>query len=196
MKKKIYIPAIIIIIALVVFLSMSCKVIDKGTESLYTNVVEFDASADSADDWSLVSAEITEKAKDISELDLSKLGAGTPVAINGTVTDYVSKANGKKNSLVVTPEGYAGDAIISVQIGSIYSGTAVRDAQTLKAFGDFTNQTEWSQYAKALNSELDEKVVLPLSLDETAKGKQIELTGVATASGNEVTVTPIAMAIK
>ena len=195
MKKKIIIPAIVLI-ALVVFLAMSCKVIDKGTESLYTNVVEFDASANSKDDWSLVSAEITEKAKDVSELDLGNLGAGTPITIKGTVADYVSKANGKKNSLVVTPDGYTGDAIISVQIGSIYSGTAVRDAQTLKAFGDFTNQTEWSQYAKALNSELDEKIVLPLSLDETAKGKQIELTGVATASGNEVTVTPIAMTIK
>lgn len=195
MKKKIIIPAIVII-ALAVFLSMSCKVIDKGTESLYTNVVEFDASADSADDWGLVSKEIIDKAKDFSELDLSKLGVGAPVTINGTITDYVSKANGKKNSLVIVPEGYSGDAVISVQIGSIYSGTAVRDAQTLKAFGDFTNQTEWSQYAKALNSELDEKVVLPLGLDENAKGRQIELTGVATASGNEVTVTPIAMTLK
>ena len=195
MKKKIIIPAIVVI-ALAVFLCMSCKVIDKGTESLYTNVVEFDASADSADDWSLVSEEITEKAKDITELDLSNLGVGAPVTIKGIVTDYVSKANGKKNSLVVAPEGYSGDAVISVQIGSIYSGTAVRDAQTLKAFGDFTNQTEWSQYAKALNSELDEKVVLPLALDENAKGKQIELTGVATASGNEVTVTPIAMTLQ
>ena len=194
MKKNIIIAAVAVV--LIVFLALNCKVIDKGTEGQYTGVVEFDASANSADDWSLITAEITEKAKDINELDLKNLGAGTPVAINGTITDYVSKANGKKNSLTVVPDGYTGSAVISIQIGSIYSGTAVRDAQTLKAFGDFTNQTEWSQYAKALNSELDTSVVLPLALDENAKGKQIELIGVATSSGDEVTVTPVSMALK
>ena len=195
MKKNVIIAAAAAVI-LIVFLAMNCLVIEKGTESQYTNVVEFDASADSASDWDKISAEITDKAVDITTLDLKNLGAGTPVSIKGTVSDYVSKANGKKNSLTVAPDGYSGTAVISVQIGSIYSGTAVRDAQTLKAFGDFTNQTEWSQYAKALNSELDAAAVAPLALDESVKGKEIEITGVATSSGDEVTVTPIAITLK
>lgn len=193
--KKSLIITVAACILLAAFLALNCKIIDKGTESQYTNEVEFDASANSSDDWDLVVAEITQNAQDITAVDLKNLGAGTPVILKGQVSDYVSKANGKKNSLTVVPDGYSGNAVFSVQIGSIYSGTAVRDAQTLKAFGDFTNQTEWSQYAKALNSELDTKVVLPLALDESIKGKNVEITGVATASGDEVTVTPVAITV-
>ena len=129
-------------------------------------------------------------------MDLAALGDGKAVTLRGVVTEYVSKANGKKNSLTVVPDGYEGSAVFSVQIGSIYSGTSVRDVQTVKAFGDFTNQTEWSQYAKALNSELDAQVVAPLAIDGSIQGKTISLTGTAVAAGGEVTVTPIALTIE
>ena len=83
-----------------------------------------------------------------------------------------------------------------MQLGSIYSGTDVRDAQTVKGFADFTNQTEWSQYAKALNSQLDELVVAPLAIDEGIQGKTVQIVGAASASGKEVTVTPVAITIE
>ena len=86
--------------------------------------------------------------------------------------------------------------VFSVQLGSIYSGTSVRDVQTLKAFGDFTNQTEWSQYAKALNSQLDELIVAPLAIDENIQGKTVTVIGAATASGNEVLITPVALTVE
>ena len=66
----------------------------------------------------------------------------------------------------------------------------------MKAFADFTNQTEWSQYAKALNSQLDELVVAPLAIDESIQGKTVSVIGAATASGDEVTITPISMTIE
>ena len=156
----------------------------------------FDASASSSGDWDAVLQEITGNAEDIASVDLSALGDGKAVRFRGTVSEYVSKAAGKKNSITVLPEGYSGDAVFSVQLGSIYSGTAVRDAQTVKSFGDFTNQTEWSQYAKALNSQLDELVVAPLGIDESVKGKTVAIVGAATASGNEVTVTPVSITIE
>ena len=193
-KKKIV--WIALVVALVVFLALSAKVIDKGTEGQYTGEVAFDASASSSGDWESVVKEITDNAQDIAGLDLAALGDGKAVTLKGTVTDYVSKAAGKKNSITVAPEGYAGDATFSVQLGSIYSGTAVRDSQTLKAFADFTNQTEWSQYAKALNAQLDELVVAPLAIDESIKGKTVSIVGAATASGGEVTITPIAITIE
>ena len=49
MKGKII--AVIIAIALVVFVASSAKVIDKGTEGQYTGVVAFDAGASSQSDW-------------------------------------------------------------------------------------------------------------------------------------------------
>ena len=113
-----------------------------------------------------------------------------------TVSEYVSKAAGKKNAIIVVPDGYSGDAIFSVQLGSIYSGTSVRDVQTKKVFGDFTNQTEWSQYAKALNEMLHERVVTPAGIDESIQGKKITVIGAATAAGNEVTITPVALTVE
>ena len=135
MKAKIF--ALIIIIALAAFVANSAKVIDKGTEGQYTGVVAFDAAASSGSDWAKISQEITANA-----IDLNALGAGKAIKINGTVSDFTSKAGGKRNSITITPENYSGNMIFTVQLGSVYTGTSVRDAQTIKKFGDFTNQTE------------------------------------------------------
>jgi predicted lipoprotein len=194
MKKKIIL--IVVAVALVVFLACSAKVIDKGTEGQYTGVVAFDAGASSGGDWDQIVSEITDKAEEITALDLKALGDGKAVKLKGQVSEYVSKAAGKKNSIIIVPEGYSGDMVFSVQLGSIYSGTSVRDVQTLKAFGDFTNQTEWSQYAKALNSQLDELIVAPLAIDENIQGKTVTVIGAATASGNEVLITPVALTVE
>ena len=193
-KKKIILIAVAVV--LVVFLALSAKVIDKGTEGQYTGEVAFDANASSSDDWGTIVSEITGNAEDITGMDLAALGDGKAVKLTGTVSEYVSKAGGKKNSITVVPEGYSGDAVFSVQLGSIYSGTSIRDVQTLKVFGDFTNQTEWSQYAKALNAQVDESVVAPLSIDESIQGKTVTIVGAATASGSEVTITPVAITIE
>ena len=194
MKSKII--WIIVAVALVVFLALSAKVIDKGTEGQYTGEVAFDASASSGDDWSAVLGEITGKAEDIASVDLAALGDGRAVTLKGTVTGYESKASGKKNTITVAPEGYSGDAVFTVQLGSIYSGTAIRDTQTVKAFGDFTNQTEWSAYAKALNTEMHEKVIAPLSIDEGIQGKTVTVIGAATGSGTDINITPVAITIE
>ncbi len=194
MKKKIIL--IVVAVALVVFLACSAKVIDKGTEGQYTGVVAFDAGASSSGDWDQIVSEITDKAEEITALDLKALGDGKAVKLKGQVSEYVSKAAGKKNSIIIVPEGYSGDMVFSVQLGSIYSGTSVRDVQTLKTFGDFTNQTEWSQYAKALNSQLDELIVAPLAIDENIQGKTVTVIGAATASGNEVLITPVALTVE
>ena len=194
MKKKIV--WIVLAVALVVFLGFSAKVIDQGTEGQYTGVVAFDAGAHSSGDWDGVVSEIMEKAEDAASLDPKSLGEGKAVKLTGTVNEYVSKASGKKNSVVVVPDGYSGDTVFSVQLGSIYSGTAVRDVQTKKVFGDFTNQTEWSQYAKALNEQVHELVVTPAGIDESIQGKKITVIGAATASGSEVTITPVSLTVE
>jgi len=171
------------------------KVIDKGTEGQYTGEVAFDASANSSDDWSQISAEIEENASDLSEV-LSGEGIGTAAAVSGTgeVTEFISK--GPKNILAVKIDGYDGDETFMIQIGSVYSGTAIRDIQTVKTFESFTNQTEWSAYAKALNAEMHAQVVEPLALDDSVVGKKVTFVGAATISGSEVTITPVALTVE
>ena len=109
---------------------------------------------------------------------------------------YQSSLQGKKNSITVQPEGYEGEYTFTVQLGSVYSGTVLRDLQTVKAFGSFTNQTEWSQYGKAINEQMHTQVVEPLAIDESIQGKTITLTGGMTATGKDVSITPVALAIE
>lgn len=190
-KKNI---AFIALLALMAGLMSGCvTVIDRGTEAQYTGVVEFDAAADSSSDWAQVVSEISGKAQALdAAIDAGIADTGTAVTATGTVTEFISKANGKKNSLVIDVNG----KFITMQIGSIYTGTAIRDTQTLKTFGSFVDQTQWSEYAKALNAEMHAQVVEPLGIDEGIQGKTITFTGVATAVGREITVTPIAITIE
>ena len=180
-------------------ISMTCtgcvKIIDKGTEGQYTGEVAFDASADSSSDWDQVVAEITENAKDLSELLAGDgVGKASAVSVTAKVKEFESKANGKKNALILDVEGY--DGTVKVQIGSIYSGSEIRDVQSVKKFESFTNQTEWSQYAKALNAEADAQIIAPLAIDDSIVGKTVTLVGGASASGDEVTITPVSLTIE
>lgn len=187
---------IVLAVVLVAFLALNMKVIDKGTEGQYTGEVAFDASASSSGDWDAILNEITGSAQELSALDLSDLGDGKAVKLKATVTEFVSKANGKKNSIIIKPEGYEGEYTFTVQLGSVYSGTVLRDLQTVKAFGSFTNQTEWSQYGKAINESMHENVVAPLAIDESIQGKTVSLTGGATASGKDITITPVSLTVE
>ena len=56
--KKTKIISIAVAVVLVVFLGLSMKVIDKGTEGQYTGEVAFDAGASSSGDWDAILAEI------------------------------------------------------------------------------------------------------------------------------------------
>ena len=200
MKK--YIIWIALAVVVIVFLAFNMKIIDKGTEGQYTGVVAFDANASSSSDWDNVVAEITGKAVDIQSLEsVSKdaLGLGTAIRLKGTVSEYTSKASGKKNTMTVVPEGYTGEATFVVELGSIYTATnaALRDTQTAKTLtANFTNQTEWSQYAKALNDQSYTNVVAPLGIDESIQGKTVTIIGAATASGAAVTITPVSIVIE
>ena len=100
------------------------------------------------------------------------------------------------DAMLVYKDGEGYDGEVQIQAGGVYSGTALRDTQSLKGFQDFTNQTEWSQYAKALNQEVDAQVIAPLALDESAAGKTATFVGAATASGGKIVITPVELTIE
>lgn len=193
MKRKLSLLAVALLV--MVGATGCVKIIDAGTEGQYTGVEEFDASADSSSSWGQIVEEITSNAKDYAEV-LEGDGITATMALSGTaeIAEFESKANGKKNALILKVDGY--DGTVKIQIGSIYSGTDVRDIQTLKDFGSFTNQTEWSEYGKALNAEVDAQVVAPLGIDESVVGKNVTFVGAASESGGEVTITPVSLTIE
>jgi len=171
-----------------------CKIIPKGTEAEYTGIVQFDASAEAAGDWAKVAEEISGKAEDLASVMSAGPASGITysVSFTGTVTEY--NTDSPKGYLVVSVDGVS--TPVQIQVGKIYSGTTVRDSQTVKAYESFTNQTEWSEYAKTINNEVQTNVVDPLGDLSALNGKTVQVVGCFAASGEKVVVTPVAITVQ
>ena len=196
MKRKL---SLIAVMALSVVCLTGCgivTVVPIGEEASFTGEEVFDSGAESSGDWTAVVEEITGAAKDLAEvMNGDGIGSGS-VAVSGTASIVEFNTETPKYYLLITPDGYSGSEEFRIQAGGVYSGTAVRDAQTVKVFEDFTNQTEWSQYAKALNEQVDAQVVAPLALDGSAAGKTVTFVGAAVQSGDTVTITPVSLTVE
>ncbi|HIY01992.1 MAG TPA: DUF2291 domain-containing protein [Candidatus Blautia faecipullorum] len=195
MKKRVFFMAMAAVMAVSVTGCGIVKVVPIGEEAAYSGEEVFDSAAESSSDWEQVAAEITDGAADLAEV-LDGDGVGTAAAVSGTAKIVEFNTDTPKYYLLIEPEGYTGDAEIRIQAGGVYSGTALRDVQTVKNFESFTNQTEWSQYGKALNSEVDTQVVAPLALDDSVAGKTVTFAGAATESADTVTITPVSLTIE
>lgn len=195
MKKRVFFMAMAAIMAVSFTGCGIVKVVPIGEEAAYSGEEVFDSAAESSSDWEQVVAEITDGAADLAEV-LNGDGVGTAAAVSGTAKIVEFNTDTPKYYLLIEPEGYTGDAEIRIQAGGVYSGTALRDVQTVKNFESFTNQTEWSQYGKALNSEVDTQVVAPLALDDSVAGKTVTFVGAATESTGTVSITPVSLTIE
>lgn len=192
MKKKLILSMTAIIMAISMTACGIVTVVPIGQESSFTGEEKFDSSAESSNDWTAVVEELETNATDAAQALGAGVGSGT--AVSGTAKIIEFNTDTPKHYLFVEIEGYDGE--VQIQAGGVYSGTALRDTQTLKVFQDFTNQTEWSQYAKALNAEVDAQVVAPLGIDESVAGKTVSFTGAAAENAGKVIITPVSMTIE
>ena len=188
--------ATVLAVSMLVVLLAGCgivKIIPAGTESEYTGQKVFDASAVAADDWTAVSQEIAGSAAPLADaLASAESGSAYGVSFTGTVTEY--NTDTPKGYLAIAVDGVSDE--IRVQVGSVYSGTTVRDVQTVKDYESFTNQTEWSAYAKTLNGEVQTNVVDPLGDLNALVGSTVEVVGCFTPAAGAVVVTPVSITVR
>lgn len=169
------------------------KIIPKGQEAQYTGQKVFDASAEAASDWENVRNEIVGNAKPLADVMAEEVnGNAYSVSFSGTVEEY--NTDSPKGYLRIAVEGV--DTEVQVQVGKVFSGTTVRDCQTFKGYGSFTNQTEWSAYAKTVNKEVLANVVEPLGDLSALVGKTVEVVGCYTPSTGKVVVTPVSLTVQ
>ncbi len=193
MKSKLIMLSLL---ASMVIVSMGCgivKVVPIGQEANYTGSTTFDASAEAADSWDYVVEEITGNAQPLGDT-ISGMEKGTvyTVSFSGKVNEH--NTDTPKGYLDVTVDGVSN--AVHVQVGKVYSGTTVRDAQTYKSYQDFTNQTEWSEYAKTLNSNVNDNVVANIDV-EGSVGKTIEVIGTFEYDGTDtLVVTPVVITVE
>lgn len=195
MKKARFLAAILALVMLATVLA-GCgivKIIPKGSESQYTGVKEFDAGAEAANDWQSIQTEITGKATPLADCLASDVN-GTAYCVSFTATVEEYNTDSPKGYLRVTVEGVSDE--VQVAVGKVFSGTTIRDCQTFKEYGDFTNQTEWSQYAKTVNGEVMTNVIEPLGDLSALVGSTVEVVGCYTPGTGAVVVTPVSVTVQ
>jgi predicted lipoprotein len=77
---------------------------------------------------------------------------------------------------------YDGRPDVSIQIGPVLRGTALRDAPGLVHFTDFVNQLQFAEVANALNERVRETVLAPLGA-VALKGREVSFAGALEADG-------------
>ena len=96
----------------------------------------------------------------------------------GTVT--VVDTRSRMGLALVDVAPYDGRADISIQIGPVLRGTALRDATGIVRFTDFVNQLQFADVANELNSRVMKTVIAPLDAAKL-KGRVVAFAGVLAA---------------
>ena len=110
-----------------------------------------------------------------------------PVSGEGTVIEAKLDSRARSVSLDTT-----GDMAVdvTVQLGPVIKGTALRDSSPFYLFDDFRDQIEFAKLSRALNDRIVDLVDVP---DGDLIGKTVEFTGVTPlkSAKDAIVVTPI-----
>ncbi|MDR1018841.1 MAG: DUF2291 domain-containing protein [Lachnospiraceae bacterium] len=208
MKKKI----MSLFLVMVLFASMmtGCiKVVKTGEEGKLTGETKFNPGDDVSKFWeSEAIPELEKKAIDINTFikesngdfkslakKYGKYSMGTSGELNyvvkgtGTVTEV--NTSSMAGFMTVKLNDYTGNVKIMLQIGSVITGSSVRDSLSFIKYGDYTNQQEFAAISQSINSLIQKKVVSPKTAADY-KGKEISFVGCFTASDNsQMLITPV-----
>ena len=91
-------------------------------------------------------------------------------------------------------EPFDGQADISLAMGPVIKGTALRDAMPFIKFNDFTNQLEFADVSKAMHVRVMSDVIEPFD-SEAPIGKTVEFWGASYLS-DPVVITPVKLKVK
>ncbi|WP_319410899.1 DUF2291 domain-containing protein [uncultured Cohaesibacter sp.] len=131
-----------------------------------------------------------EKAQEIDQilpaiaanLDTAGEKLGIPKASEGSPWNFVAKGKGtvitsnRKSRAAKLELDVNGDsaADLTIQLGPVIKGTALRDSASFFVFTDFRDQIEFAKLARALNDVASAAIKLP---DGNLIGKNISFTG-------------------
>ena len=213
MKKR---AGIIIIACLAMMLSLTgcVKVVQIGHEGELTGKVAFNAADNVAGIWdSQALPELEKKAVDLPQFltesngDLKALAGKYGKYSMGTKGElsYVVKGQGKVTEvnqekkagfMKVQLDGYAGPQIISLQIGSVYKGSAVRDSLDFIKYEDYKNQVDWAKVSQSIHDVIDKTVIGKQDL-KSMQGKTVKFVGCFSVDKpDEILITPVELNVQ
>lgn len=108
-------------------------------------------------------------------------------ALSGTIT----AANTESRAATLTVKTDGGRAV-TVQIGPVVRGTAIRDSLAFRPFSAFKNQVDYAQFGKALNTRANVGALAKLPRDALV-GRRVVALGVVVGVGGDAAplLTPV-----
>ena len=121
--------------------------------------------------------------------------SGAPWTYAAEVDGTVTAANTESRAATLDVKT-AGGRTVTLQLGPVVRGTAIRDILSLHPFGSFKNQVDYAQYGKALNAKANATALVPAPRQDLV-GRPVKALGVFAAGtgGAPPLVTPVELAI-
>ena len=119
---------------------------------------------------------------------------GFVASVEGTIVE--ANTGSRAASAGIDTDG-DGKADVTVQIGPVIRGTAIRDVLPFVSFSDYKNQIEFAKVAKALNEKAYDNALKDLPRDRLV-GSRISAVGAMTVRkpGGPFLVTPVVVELK
>ena len=217
LRKKL-VPALITSLCAILLPLSGCKIVPddqraKTTGSSANQTAEgFNAAGYVDSVWaSQLTPHFDSKANDLATViaavkaDLDKAGHdyGHRAASEGSPWSFAVKSTGKvvsvntesrAGTLIVEIASDAGPQQITLQIGPVVKGTAIRDSLPFFSFANVTNQIEFAQVGRAFNERALKEVEKPLAELKTP-GTAVEFKGAIslTSAPETFVVTPVSL---
>ena len=217
LRKKL-VPALIVSLCTVLLPLSGCKIVPNDqrakTEGSSANQTAegFNAAGYVDSVWgSQLTTHFDSKASDLATViaavktDLDKAGNdyGHRAASEGSPWSFAVKSSGKvvsvntesrAGTLIVEIASDAGPQQITLQIGPVVKGTAIRDSLPFFSFANVTNQIEFAQVGRAFNERALKEIEKPLAELRTP-GTAVEFKGAISLTSVPETfvVTPVSL---
>lgn len=127
-------------------------------------------------------------------------GAEQPYSFMISGTGQVIEVNTTSRAGLATVDtNNDGQPDLSLAIGPVIRGTALRDAMPFINFNQFTNQMDYAAVSNQLNALVNEKVLKPLGDLPSLQGKTVTFSGAFTLEGqvdaHDIVVTPVILTV-
>ncbi len=209
-KKTIIGAAIAVVVAAYMF--GTATYVEEGQEAKLTGEVAFDPLSVAKDFWATKSKDyFAQNAVDLVTLVNEANGDFKSVAgkyghysmgDSGELS-FIVKGQGTvtavKNKLRAGYLGLAVDGVtandVTLQIGPVFKGSAVRDSISLLSYKDYKNQIEWANISQALHEMILSEIISPIDMN-AAEGKTAEFIGSFTVNGKKIQITPVSLNVR
>jgi predicted lipoprotein len=162
-----------------------------GNESQQFNAANYVASIwdtqvipalDAAPDFNMVLTALKANTTSASETYGRKVGQQPYTFVVAGSGVIISVNTESRAGLALVDTNYDGTADVSLAVGPVIRGTAMRDGMSFISFNQFTNQMEFASVSNEMNALINQQVIAPLGDLAALVGKDVSFAGAFTFS--------------